>query len=232
MAGLLLTFMLLSADDKAAAKEALAPMNELIGVWRGSGQPNVNSPVEKRKGSWSETITWTWQLKGEPKIVVEFKDGKHFKAGTLRYRPEQKDYEFELTTGADEKRIFHGELNGQELSLTGSDAAKGEDQRLVFQWLHGSRLIYRWETKPKEQRSFTKVFQVGATKEGSDFAKAGSGAPECIVTGGLGTIKVSYKGKDYYVCCTGCKAAFEDNPEQVLKEYAERKAKEAKEKKK
>jgi YHS domain-containing protein len=220
--------LLLATDDKALAKEALTPLNDLIGAWKGSGQPNVNSPVEKRKGSWSETITWTWQLKGEPKIIVEFKDGKHFKAGALRYRPAQKDYEFALTTAADEKRLFHGPLEGQQLTLTGGDDARGEDQRLVFQWLHGSRLIYRWETKTKEQRSFTKVFQVGATKEGSDFAKAGSGAPECIVTGGLATIPVTYKGKTYYVCCTGCQAAFEDNPEQVLKEYAERKAKEKK----
>ncbi|MBV9126060.1 MAG: YHS domain-containing protein [Planctomycetes bacterium] len=47
---------------------------------------------------------------------------------------------------------------------------------------------------------------------------------ECIVTGGLGTIPVSYKGITYYVCCTGCKQAFEDNPEKILKEAAKRKA--------
>ena len=51
-----------------------------------------------------------------------------------------------------------------------------------------------------------------------------------IVSGGLGKIKVSYKGQTYYVCCTGCQEAFKDDPEKYLKEYAERKAKEAKEK--
>ena len=51
-----------------------------------------------------------------------------------------------------------------------------------------------------------------------------------MVSGGLGKIKISYKGETYYVCCTGCQEAFKDDPEKYLKEYAERKAKEAKEK--
>ena len=44
-----------------------------------------------------------------------------------------------------------------------------------------------------------------------------------VVTGGLGTIEVSYDGKSYYVCCTGCRDYFNENPKQVLKEYTERK---------
>jgi YHS domain-containing protein len=37
------------------------------------------------------------------------------------------------------------------------------------------------------------------------------------VTGGLGTIAVSYKGQTYYVCCGGCKDAFEADPEKYVK---------------
>jgi YHS domain-containing protein len=36
---------------------------------------------------------------------------------------------------------------------------------------------------------------------------------------------VQYKGKTYYVCCTGCRDAFLDDPEGILEEYAERVAK-------
>ena len=39
------------------------------------------------------------------------------------------------------------------------------------------------------------------------------GDKTCIISQGLGTISVSYKGKSYWVCCTGCKAAFEAEPE-------------------
>jgi YHS domain-containing protein len=37
---------------------------------------------------------------------------------------------------------------------------------------------------------------------------------------------VKYKGQTYYVCCTGCKQAFEDDPEGVIKEAAERRKRE------
>ncbi|MBI3832649.1 MAG: YHS domain-containing protein [Planctomycetes bacterium] len=52
-----------------------------------------------------------------------------------------------------------------------------------------------------------------------------------MVTGGLGTISVSYKGQSYYVCCGGCKQEFNDNPEKVLAEAKARKEKEKAEKK-
>jgi hypothetical protein len=51
--------------------------------------------------------------------------------------------------------------------------------------------------------------------------------PECVVSGGLGTSKVSYMGKDYFVCCSGCRDEFRANPEKYVKEW-ERKAKDGK----
>ena len=42
-------------------------------------------------------------------------------------------------------------------------------------------------------------------------------------------MQVSYKGKTYHVCCSGCKDLFNENPEAILAEAAERqKAKEKK----
>ena len=40
------------------------------------------------------------------------------------------------------------------------------------------------------------------------------------MSGGLGTIKVMYKGKVYWVCCTGCRDEFKADPEKYLKEAA------------
>jgi YHS domain-containing protein len=37
------------------------------------------------------------------------------------------------------------------------------------------------------------------------------------VSGGAANIAVSYKGKTYYVCCTGCKDEFNANPEKYTK---------------
>jgi hypothetical protein len=77
-----------------------------------------------------------------------------------------------------------------------------------------------------DRTSFAKRYQVGATKKGVPFAGAGSTAPECVVSGGLGTREVVYKGKTYHVCCSGCAAEFKVNPEKYIKEYEARKAKE------
>ncbi|MBS0201628.1 MAG: YHS domain-containing protein [Planctomycetes bacterium] len=32
-----------------------------------------------------------------------------------------------------------------------------------------------------------------------------------------------YKGKTYYVCCTGCRDAFNDDPEGILAAYEKKK---------
>ena len=110
---------------------------------------------------------------------------------------------------------------------TRTDGPAGEEQRLVFSLLHSNRHLYRFETRPAGTTvAFGKKYQVGATKEGEPFATAAKG-PECIVSGGLGTMKVTYKGKEYYVCCSGCRDEFKENPEKYIKE-AEAKAKEKK----
>jgi hypothetical protein len=96
--------------------------------------------------------------------------------------------------------------------------------RAEYSLLHHNRHLYRFETRPAGTTvAFTKKYQVGATKEGVAFADVPKG-PECIVSGGLGTMKVLYKGKEYYVCCSGCRDEFRENPEKYIKE-AEAKAK-------
>ena len=93
-----------------------------------------------------------------------------------------------------------------------------ETQRLVWYLLHANRLMVRYEVKPAEKTLFTRVYQVGATKEGTVFANAPTG-PECIVSGGAGTSTVTYQGKTYYVCCSGCRDAFLEEPDKYIKEY-------------
>src|SRR6478736_3694018 len=75
----------------------------------------------------------------------------------------------------------------------------------------GDRLLILYERRVDGGDRFARIAEVGYTRVGSTFAK-GSGQPECVVTGGLGTIKVTYQGKTYYVCCTGCRDMFDDDP--------------------
>jgi hypothetical protein len=100
----------------------------------------------------------------------------------------------------------------------------------VRQVADGKRLLMLYERRIANTDQFVRLAEVGYTREGSGFAKAGSGSPECVVTGGLGTIAVQFEGKTYYVCCTGCRDLFNDDPAGVLADYRARKKKESTEK--
>jgi hypothetical protein len=229
---LLPAWAVLAADQpaKRTSKEALRSFNELIGSWRAAGTPE-GTREEQQRGFWTETLNWRWQFKGDDAwLKVAFEKGKYFTKGELRYLPDKDLYRLILTTTAKETLTFEGRQKDRILTLDREDKKKMETQRLVLSLFHGTRLLYRYEVKPQGQAFFNRVYKVGATKEGVAFAGPGDANPECVVSGGLGTRKVTYKGQTYYVCCSGCQEAFKDNPEKYIKEYEERKVKEAKEK--
>jgi len=221
-AGLLLLAPLGRADDAPARRsprEALQAFHDLIGSWRGTGLPE-GSRAEKQRGAWNETIRWEWQFKKEDAwLKVVFDKGKHWADGELRYLPDRDLFQLTLRTPDKETRRFEGPLKERTLTLERADADTGEMQRLVFRLLHDNRYLYQYEVKAAGKASFKRLYEVGATKEGVPFATAGTGGPECIVSGGLATIKVSYKGQTYYVCCSGCKDAFLEDPEKFIKEH-------------
>ncbi|HEV3261010.1 MAG TPA: YHS domain-containing protein [Gemmataceae bacterium] len=214
---------------KRSPRDALRAFNELIGPWRGTGIPE-GTRDEKQRGFWSESITWRWQFKKDDAwLQVKFAKGKHFTSGQLHYLPDRDLYRLELRTAAKETLVFDGPLKDRRLTLERTDAAKKETQRLTLTLLHETRFLYDYEVKPRGRSVFTRLYQVGATRTDVAFAGAGDDTPECVVTGGLGKIAVTYKGRTYYVCCTGCRDAFKEDPEKYVKEY-EQKAKAAREK--
>ena len=224
--GMVVAGAALSAEEKISKqspKEALQALNDLIGSWRATGEPE-GTRQEKQKGFWTETVRWRWQFKGDDAwLKVAFEKGKYFTKGDLRYLPENDRFQLALTTTNNETVTFEGKRKDHVLTLEREDQKSKETQRLILTLLHGTRFLYRYEIKPPGRTLFTKVYQVGATKEGVAFAGPGNTNPECVVSGGLGTMKVSYKGDTYYVCCSGCRAAFKDEPEKYIKEYEERK---------
>lgn len=219
--------LFLPADAPKTAKEAFQPLNPLIGSWKGTGSPE-GTREEKQKGFWTETVAWEWQFKGKDTwLDVTFDKGKHFTKWELRYQPDKTTYHLTATTPDKKTLTFAGPLaatkqSGQVLTLDRTDADAGETQRLVVTLLHHNRFLYRYETKPTAATAFTKKYQVGATKEGESFADVPKG-PECIVSGGKGTIAVSHNGKTYYVCCSGCRDEFKSDPEKYIKAAAKEK---------
>jgi hypothetical protein len=215
-----------AADEpgKRSPKKALQAFNDLIGNWRGTGEPS-GTREEKRRGFWVEKIAWEWQFKGGDVYLRAVIDkGKHFTGAELRYLPDRDVYQLKARTPDRETLVFEGPLEKQRLTVERKDEKRNETQRLVFSLLHFNRHLYRYDVKAAGRGAFAPVFQVGATKEGVEFA-GDDGKPECVVSGGLGTMPVTYKGKTYYVCCTGCREAFQEEPEKYVKEFEERQKK-------
>jgi YHS domain-containing protein len=214
---------------RKGTREALRCFNDLIGSWRATGLPE-GSREQKQRGFWSETIHWVWQFKGDDAwLEATFDTGKYFKKGELHYLPENDSYQLRINAAAGDSWTFQGQLKDRVLILNRTQGADREEQRLELVLLHSNRFLYRYAVKPAERTQFTRLYEVGATKQGVPFAGPADATPECIVTGGKGTIRVSYKGQTYHVCCTGCRDAFRENPDKYIKEAEERKAKQEKE---
>jgi YHS domain-containing protein len=209
------------ADDDNPAKEALQALNEYIGAWKGAGSNTGKSE------NWSEKLSWAWRFKSDDSwLMVEFKEGKEFSKGEMRYLADKKKYQLVAFDKKNSKFVFEGDLKKGYLTLDRVDAKSGDTLRLTMNVAgDGVRFIYSMQRKAKGMTIFTKLYQVDFSKEGESLA-GGAKERECIVTGGRGTIAVSYMGKTYYVCCSGCRDAFNENPEKILKEAAERKKKE------
>jgi hypothetical protein len=210
------------APKKKTPKEALQAFQILIGSWRGTGEP-YGTREEKLRGFWQEKIAWQWQFKGgEVWLRADFEKGKHYSKAELRYLSERDVYQFKAVTAKKETVVFEGKYAKPRLTLERTDAKTKQSERLVFSLLHSNRHLYRFESRAADNTVFKSIYQVGATKLGVAFASEEDGRPECVVSGGLGTMPVMHMGKTYYVCCTGCRDAFNDEPVKYIKEYEAR----------
>ena len=110
-----------------------------------------------------------------------------------------------------------------QVNLRAEPDDAGLIHRVTVTLLNPKRTIVLFEKRQKDSTFPTRIAEIGYTRQGTSLAIAGNDGPECIVTGGKGTMTVSYKGQTYYVCCSGCRSEFNENPEKILAEYAARK---------
>lgn len=206
-------------------RKALQPFNFLIAPWKGVGTPE-GTREQKQAGFWTEVVSWQWQFeKDDAWLQVKFDQGRDFVRGELRGLGDDR-YQYKLETKAGDWLTFEGALKEKKLILDRVDPKTKEAQRITFNLLHANRITYTYDTKADGKATYVRKYLVGWTNQNESFANNGSVGPECIVSGGLGTMQVSYKGKTYYVCCSGCRDEFKANPEKYIAEWeAKQKAK-------
>jgi hypothetical protein len=213
-----------SAPDEQV-KEALQAVGEFIGDWKGSGGPD-KVKLSSKDPIWNEQISWSWKFKGDDAwLTMTVKKGKYFKSADLRYLPAKKLYELTAITADDAKQVFTGKIKNEALVLERKDPESKELQVLTMtNAAEGARFIYRLARKKEGSTILTKDFLVATTREGVSLG-AKEKKNECVVSGGLGTMQVSYKGETFYVCCSGCADAFKENPEKYIAEFKAKKKK-------
>lgn len=220
------------ADEPAQGVESLTPFRDFVGEWRGVGQPQRGST----RGAWVERGQWQWKFTdGKSALVFQSPQGKLIHAAELR--PARDSGLFELTVepapgdnkseDAPTKTIYQGktDADGRLVVTTSNPPAELPARITIGLVANGDRLLMLLERKAPAGERYSRLAEVGYTREGSQFGK-GNTQPECVVTGGHGSIAVEFEGKTYYVCCSGCRDLFNDDPAGTLAEYRKRKEEE------
>lgn len=201
------------------AKEHLTKVQQLVGQWRGVGQPQRGST----RGSWTEEADWGWSFTDGVRLVGKLPQGKWFRS--LELASHDREYFLTATpTLMGEKMVYTGATDDSgRIIFTPREPREGLPKRITLRFAaEGDRLLILYESQNAATSQFARLAEVGYTRKGSQFGK-GASKPECVVTGGLGTIEVTHAGQTYFVCCTGCRDYFDASPEEVLAEYKARK---------
>ncbi|HCS53753.1 TRASH domain-containing protein [Rubinisphaera sp.] len=225
----------LEADKRAdVVIAALKDLQILLGTWRGITQKNFDGSKAL------DETNWVWDFKTNPKqpaLVMSSEASPYYRLASMTYLPESEQYQLQLTGDEGQTSTLIGEFTSEIKDEPGDDdkpqrtykleftekEPEDKTKRLVFNQQNNNRyLLEVYEQRGGNDRFF-RVDTVSTQREGTSMAliDEGYGERTCIISGGLGTITVSYQGKSYYVCCTGCKAAFEEEPERWIARFEE-----------
>ena len=211
----MITFTLLASllafqKDPSSTKEAMKPVQLLVGEWRAqvSSEDGKDEP-------WEETQNWEYKIdKEEYALQFEVKGGKKFKSGVLSYDLKKKHYRLDAVRVSDAKATFEGKLSGKELPLEEVVDAKSNQEKVVFTLLRDNRVLIAVERKEAGKNVWTPHVSVASTKQGVPFVRAAQ--TFCVVTGGTPSSTVDYKGVTYNLCCNSCRKEFLAHPEETI----------------
>ena len=209
------TLMLLAAlvafqKDPSSTKDAMKPVQLLVGEWRAQV-----SPDDGKEEAWEETQSWEYKIdKEEYGLQFEVKGGKKFKSGVLGYDLKKKVYRLDAVRMNDQKATFEGKLSGKELALEEVGDAKGALEKVTFNLLRDNRVLMSVERKEAGKSNWAPSLSYANTKQGVPFVRGESA--KCVVTGGTPSSTVEYKGVTYNLCCNSCRKEFLAKPEEII----------------
>ena len=218
--------------------EKLKPLQVVLGKWRGTTRKEYDGfkAVDLHE--------WVWDLNGPPSLTMKSDKSPYLRKAELSWNGER--FTMEATDAEGTSREYVGEFTEPVREIVGDDdklhrvftleltqtpksweQVGGETWRFAFNQQENNRYLLE-VSKRRGTAKFRRYDTVSTQREGTSFALNDSdyGERTCIISQGLGTTTVSYKGKSYWVCCSGCRAAFEDDPEKWIAIAAKRAAEE------
>ena len=206
----------------------------LVGEWTGI----------LKNASINEAHNWFWDVKtnpDQPAIVLQIPDGQFFTEARISYAPRKSQFTMTTTDADKTTRSYTGEFeeavkdipsdDGKSVERTfklafaeAADSDASEKFRYVIAQQNNNRYLMEIH-RARGSAAFRLRDVAGTQRNGVSFARADDdyGDRTCVISGGLGTTPVTHKGKTYYVCCSGCKAAFDDDPERWIAKFEAKK---------
>lgn len=226
--------------------ERLHPLQILLGQWRGT----TRREYEGFKAV--DSHEWIWDLQTDPRqpaLVLKSDKSPYLRTARLTWDNTAQQFALTATDSGNLTRNFLGQFTEPVHEVVGSDdklhrvfrleftevasaagsttpaegSASNESWRIAFAQQENNRYLLEVDQR-RASADFRRFDTVSTQREGTSFALSDSDYAEktCVISQGLGTIELTYKGRSYWVCCTGCKAAFEEDPETWIARDAKR----------
>ncbi|MFZ9091846.1 MAG: hypothetical protein ACO3FE_17360 [Planctomycetaceae bacterium] len=227
----------LTTDQKVESViDKLKPIQILLGQWRGT--------TRREFGEFKavDAHEWIWDLQSQPDqpaLVIASDNSPYLQTGRLTWDLEQQEFLLEGEDLDGNARTFRGNFTEEPHEVLGDDDKpqkvfrleltqtqpddSGEQWQLAIAQQENNRYLLQVDRR-RGNASFARHDTVSTQRDGTSFALNDTDYAErtCIISEGLGTTELKWKGRSYWVCCSGCKAAFEEDPATWIARAAER----------
>ncbi len=213
-------------------KQALKPIQVLLGQWHGS----ANKLAGGAKGY--EELKWVWDWKtdrAQPALAMTTEGSAYMKSVRLTYLAEEQKFQMTIEDKEGQRRELRGTFTQEPTDKPGEDKKQTPQRTYKLLLTEVGDVKDRWQVVVNQQennrylleisqargKNFTRLDTIGTQRENTSFALSDEDFKDrtCVISQGLGTIQLSNKGKSYWVCCTGCKAAFEEDPDKWIAKF-------------